>query len=96
MICLVSELIKHLLTKLLMKISQNGIIFWPFEKLEKAKSKTLDDVVLALDRRFEMSKNKRLNSSGPGRSNRKKLFQIGYVKMLSQLKRNRKAKLAIY
>ena len=25
-----SELIKHAATKLLMKISQNGIIFWPF------------------------------------------------------------------
>ena len=48
------------------------LYFGHFEKLEKAKSKTLDDVV-ALDRRFEMSKNKRLNSSGIGRSNRKEI-----------------------
>ncbi|MGQ7187113.1 DnaD domain-containing protein, partial [Escherichia sp. HC-CC] len=39
---------------------------------EKQKVKTLDDVA-ALDRRFELSKNKRLNGSGPGRSNRKEI-----------------------
>lgn len=36
---------------------------------EKQKVKTLDDVA-ALDKRFEMSKNKRFNGSGPSRSNR--------------------------
>ena len=55
-----------------MKISQNGITLRPFCKAGKSKSKTLDDVA-TLDRRFEMSKNKRLNGSESGRSNRKEI-----------------------
>lgn len=39
---------------------------------QKQKVKTLDDVA-ALDRRFEMSKNRKFNRSGTGRSNRKEM-----------------------
>ncbi|PFY54912.1 DNA-binding protein [Bacillus toyonensis] len=39
---------------------------------QKQKVKTLDDVT-ALDRRFEMSKNRNFNRSGMGRSNRKEI-----------------------
>ncbi|MHA2895518.1 DnaD domain-containing protein, partial [Bacillus cereus] len=68
-----SELIKHAAHK---AIDENkpkwNYIKAILKSWEKQKVKTLDDVA-ALDRRFEMSKNKRLNSSGPGRSNRKEI-----------------------
>lgn len=68
-----SELIKHAVHK---AIDENkpkwNYIKAILKSWEKQKVKTLDDVV-ALDRRFEMSKNKRLNGSGPGRSNRKEI-----------------------
>ena len=43
-----------------------------------------------------MSKNKRLNSSGPGRSNRKEIVPDWLREDVEPTKRNRKAKLAIY
>ncbi|MED3327410.1 DnaD domain protein [Bacillus thuringiensis] len=68
-----SELIKHAAHK---AIDENkpkwNYIKAILKSWEKQKVKTLDDVA-ALDRRFEMSKNKRLNGSGPGRSNRKEI-----------------------
>ncbi|AUB61928.1 DNA-binding protein [Bacillus cereus] len=68
-----SEFIKHAAHK---AIDENKPK-WNYMKAilkswEKQQVKTLDDVA-ALDRRFEMSKNKRLNGSGPGRSNRKEI-----------------------
>ncbi|HHP1050795.1 DnaD domain protein [Bacillus thuringiensis] len=68
-----SELIKHAAHK---AIDENkpkwNYIKAILKSWEKQKVKTLDDVA-ALDRRFEMSKNKRLNGLGPGRSNRKEI-----------------------
>ncbi|MEK4674824.1 MULTISPECIES: DnaD domain protein [Bacillus] len=68
-----SELIKHAAHK---AIDENkpkwNYIKAILKSWEKQKVKTLDDVA-TLDRRFEMSKNKRLNGSGPGRSNRKEI-----------------------
>lgn len=68
-----SELIKHAAHK---AIDENkpkwNYIKAILKSWEKQKVKTLDDVA-ALDRRFEMSKNKRLNGSRPGRSNRKEI-----------------------
>ena len=61
---------------------------------EKQKVKTLDDVA-TLDRRFEMSKNKRLNGS-IGRSNRKEIVPDWLREDVEPTKRTRKAKLAIY
>ncbi|MGG1137184.1 DnaD domain protein [Bacillus mycoides] len=68
-----SELIKHATNK---SIDENAPK-WNYIKAilkswEKQKVKTLDDVA-ALDKRFEMSKNKRFNGSGPSHSNRKEI-----------------------
>ncbi|PGC59242.1 DNA-binding protein [Bacillus toyonensis] len=65
-----SELIKHAANK---AIDENkprwNYIKAILKSWEKQKVKTLDDVA-ALDKRFEMSKNKRFNGSGTSRSNR--------------------------
>ena len=65
-----SELIKHAANK---AIDENkprwNYIKAILKSWEKQKVKTLDDVA-ALDKRFEMSKNKRFNGPGPSRSNR--------------------------
>ncbi|MED2029688.1 DnaD domain protein [Bacillus thuringiensis] len=65
-----SELIKHAANK---AIDENkprwNYIKAILKSWEKQKVKTLDDVA-ALDRRFEMSKNKRFNGLSPNRSNR--------------------------
>ncbi|MBU4640098.1 DnaD domain protein [Bacillus toyonensis] len=68
-----SELIKHAANK---AIDENkpkwNYIKAILKSWEKQKVKTLDDVA-ALDKRFEMSKNRKSNGSGPGHSNRKEI-----------------------